>query len=216
MLETSPGNPRRCQNQNSRIKSTKLTKIFHGINPIFAFHGAPPLFNPTFCSVIFVTMSLNSNEEVVMGPEGQNEGAGAPEGEAEGQNEVTMPVVCPAPFAASCVPLAPPPSLTNTSGGGAQHPCLHVQSPTSPSQGEKAQGEGESEAKVWEISSLKLIPFDGMIAFESPRNASPKSGAKMACPGTFPTTFGDEIPPLQALLAQAVPPSEPAEVPLTW
>ena len=72
-----------------------------------------------FCTVIFVTMSFNSavgnNEEVVMdgsGPEGQDEGVGAPEGvegRADGPEENASMPVCPAPS----IPLsaAPTPPL---------------------------------------------------------------------------------------------------------
>ena len=37
MLKTSPGNPRKCRKQNSRIKSTKLSKISYGCLSNFLF-----------------------------------------------------------------------------------------------------------------------------------------------------------------------------------
>ena len=116
------------------------------------------------------------------------EGQQGPEGEKEAASEV---------YLASASPLAPesPFAMAPLHLSGHSLAC-----PKSPTQSAKPTGEGEDEnAQVgeerWEQRALKLIPFDGFWACESPRDGSPTLATQGAPPNTFLRNFGDESPP---------------------
>ena len=122
------------------------------------------------------------------------EGQQGPEGEKEATSEVCLasasPLAPESPFA-----MAP---LHLHGHSGAHSPSLLAQNPP---QGQQDQQEEREEEKAqvgeerWEKRALKLIPFDGFWACESPRDGSPTLATQGAPPNTFLRNFGDESPP---------------------
>ena len=102
----------------------------------------------------------------------------------------------------SALPFALAPLHHNSAECSGANPCLLAQNPPqnpqSPRQnprGESEEEEGQNGEGKGDKKGLKLVLFDGFFACESPRNTTPRLGAKGAHPGTFLQTFGDESPP---------------------